>query len=113
MAIYQLTITYQSIYLFGSIFLDSPSTILALGSQFCNSDEFLSCYALFPQIRHVYRHGTINTCERRLEDFKFCMSLKGEEEEEKRRAWIRRKAEWWSGRRVVERSSEDVWEERQ
>jgi hypothetical protein len=43
-----------------------------------------------------------------MEDFKFCMSLKGESEEEKRNLWVRRRAEWWAGRRVG-CSSEDVW----
>lgn len=43
-----------------------------------------------------------------MEDFKFCMSLKGETEEEKRKLWVRRRAEWWAGRRVGG-SSEDVW----
>lgn len=36
------------------------------------------------------------------------MSLKGETEEARRRLWIRRRAEWWAGRRVGS-SSEDVW----
>lgn len=36
------------------------------------------------------------------------MSLKGEPEDERRRLWVRRRAEWWAGRRVGA-SSEDVW----
>lgn len=36
------------------------------------------------------------------------MSLKGETEDDRRRLWIRRRAEWWAGRRVGA-SSEDVW----
>jgi hypothetical protein len=36
------------------------------------------------------------------------MSLKGETEESRRKLWIRRRAEWWAGRRVGA-SSEDVW----
>ncbi|GHJ87371.1 hypothetical protein NliqN6_3773 [Naganishia liquefaciens] len=71
-------------------------------------DEFLMCYALGPQIRQVYRFGTPQPCTRRFEDFKYCMSLKGEPEDERRRLWVRRRAEWWAGRRVGA-SSEDVW----
>jgi hypothetical protein len=36
------------------------------------------------------------------------MSLKGESDEERHRLWVRRRAEWWAGRRVGA-SSEDVW----
>jgi hypothetical protein len=39
------------------------------------------------------------------------MSVKGLHPEEKREAWIRRRAEWWAHRRLT-RSSEDVWEMR-
>ncbi|KAJ9096087.1 hypothetical protein QFC19_007313 [Naganishia cerealis] len=97
-------------------------------------DEFLMCYGTFsipsssprsslttlpypsfaalgPQIRRVYRYGTPQPCTRQLEDFKYCMSLKGESEEGKRKLWIRRRAEWWAGRRVSA-SSEDVWDMR-
>ena len=37
------------------------------------------------------------------------MSLKGLHPEERRDAWIRRRAEWWARRRL-EKSSEDVWD---
>lgn len=51
------------------------------------------------------------TCSPKLEEFKFCMSLKGMHPEEKRDVWIRRRAEWWARRRA-HKSSEDVWDVR-
>ncbi|KAG7530892.1 hypothetical protein FFLO_04715 [Filobasidium floriforme] len=74
-------------------------------------DEFLSCYALGPQLRNVYRHGAPKVCTTKFEDFKYCMSLKSVDEEERRKMWIRRRAGWWAARRVGG-SSEDVWDVR-
>jgi hypothetical protein len=37
------------------------------------------------------------------------MSLKSLDEERKEEVWIRRRAEWWAGRRMG-RSSEEVWD---
>jgi hypothetical protein len=37
------------------------------------------------------------------------MAQKGAHPEERRDAWIARRAEWWAARRL-DRSSEDVWE---
>ena len=48
-------------------------------------------------------------CAYKAEDFKFCMSSKGLHPEEKRDAWIRRRAEWWAQRRLT-KSSEDIWD---
>ncbi|KAL4074190.1 hypothetical protein J3A83DRAFT_4234219 [Scleroderma citrinum] len=53
----------------------------------------------------------MSECSDKLEDFKFCMSLKSLHPEQKRDAWIKRKAEWWAARRL-EKSSENVWEAR-
>ncbi|CAE6502813.1 unnamed protein product [Rhizoctonia solani] len=72
-------------------------------------DEFFRCHALGPQFKAVYRHGTLAFCQPKFEDFKFCLSIKTLEPEERRKAWIRRRAEWWASRRVGQ-SSEDVWE---
>ncbi|TXT09101.1 hypothetical protein VHUM_02575 [Vanrija humicola] len=69
------------------------------------------CYALLPQLRNMYRFGELHDCTYKFEDFKYCMSLKGEDTEARRQLWIKRKAEWWAKRRVGE-SSEDVWEAR-
>ena len=63
------------------------------------------------QARSLYRYGEMATCAPKLEDFKFCMSLKGVHPEEKRDLWIRRRAEWWARRRAS-KSSEDVWDVR-
>ena len=67
--------------------------------------------ALGSQLRSLYRYGGMASCSRKLEDFKFCMSLKALSAEDKREAWIRRRAEWWATRRLS-KSSEDVWDVR-
>jgi hypothetical protein len=88
------------------------------------SDEFLMCYgsffiiipslivALVPQLRNLYRHGEPRDCGWKFQDFKYCMALKSDSPDLKRQLWVKRKAEWWAGRRVVG-SSEDVWDMRQ
>lgn len=43
-----------------------------------------------------------------MDDYKFCMSIKFMEPEEKYEAWIQRRALWWAKRRMA-KSSEDVW----
>ena len=63
------------------------------------------------QVKSLYRFGQMSECGQKLEDFKFCMASKSMHPEERREAWIRRRAEWWAHRRVS-RSSEDVWEMR-
>ncbi|TYJ59088.1 hypothetical protein B9479_000077 [Cryptococcus floricola] len=72
-------------------------------------DEFLMCYALVPQLRSFYRRGEMSDCTWKFQDFKYCMSLKSSDPEEKRQLWIKRRAEWWAQRRL-NRSSEDVWD---
>ncbi|OCF35727.1 hypothetical protein I316_02782 [Kwoniella heveanensis BCC8398] len=74
-------------------------------------DEFLMCYALAPQLRSMYRHGEFRDCTWKWQDFKYCLSLKSEDEESRRQLWIKRRADWWARRRVGG-SSEDVWEMR-
>ncbi|KAH8119640.1 hypothetical protein DFH11DRAFT_1566191 [Phellopilus nigrolimitatus] len=74
-------------------------------------DDFLSCNALGFQLKSLYRYGGQAVCGRKMEDFKFCMSLKSLDQDEKREAWIRRRAEWWATRRLA-KSSEDVWDMR-
>lgn len=63
------------------------------------------------QVKSLYRFGQMSTCGEKLEDFKFCMSLKSMHPDDKRDAWIRRRAEWWAARRL-EKSSENVWDMR-
>lgn len=64
--------------------------------------------ALGSQLKSLYRNGGQAVCAHKLSDFKFCLSLKALEPEEKRKEWIERRAAWWAERRVG-RSSEDVW----
>ncbi|CCL99976.1 uncharacterized protein FIBRA_02001 [Fibroporia radiculosa] len=72
-------------------------------------DDFLSCNILGVQFKSLYRYGHMSVCGHKLDEFKFCMSIKGLHPEEKRDAWIRRRAEWWARRRL-EKSSEDIWD---
>ena len=95
-------------------------------------DDFLSCNSAFmfksamlhllnvharyhlrsvvgKQLTSLYRYGHMSVCGPKLEEFKFCMSLKGLHPEERRDAWIRRRAEWWAQRRLT-KSSEDIWD---
>lgn len=62
-------------------------------------------------MKSLYRYGSMAKCEQKMEDFKFCMSLKSMSLDERRNAWIRRRAEWWATRRLA-KSSEDVWDMR-
>jgi hypothetical protein len=48
-------------------------------------------------------------CNQKLEDWKFCLSLKMLSPEEKREAWLQHRARWWAERRT-NGSSEDVWD---
>lgn len=70
-----------------------------------------SCAVVGSQVKSVYRHGRMSECRDKMEDFKFCMSLKSMEPEAKRDVWIRRRAEWWANRRLG-KSSESVWDVR-
>lgn len=72
-------------------------------------ESFLSCNNIGSQFRSLYREGQLATCKPKLEEVKFCFSLRSLSVEEKREAWINRRAEWWTHRRLT-KSSEDVWE---
>ncbi|KAK2462086.1 hypothetical protein APHAL10511_006549 [Amanita phalloides] len=75
-------------------------------------DTYLSCNVIRSQIKSLYRYGERPECAQKLEDFKFCMTLKSLHPQERRDAWIRRRAEWWAKRRLG-RSSEDIWDIRE
>jgi hypothetical protein len=64
------------------------------------------------QVKAIYRYGGRPVRGPKLEDFKFCMSLKSMHPEERREAWISRRAEWWANRRMA-KSSEDIWDIRE
>ncbi|OCH84397.1 hypothetical protein OBBRIDRAFT_409622 [Obba rivulosa] len=74
-------------------------------------DDFLACNGVRMQLQSLYRYGHMSECGRKYEDFKFCMSIKSLHPEEKRDAWIHRRAVWWAQRRLG-KSSEDVWDVR-
>ncbi|TFK97270.1 hypothetical protein BDV98DRAFT_514245 [Pterulicium gracile] len=74
-------------------------------------DTYLSCNVLNSQVKSLYRYGEMASCAHKLDDFKFCMSLKSLAPERRRELWIQRQAEWWAHRRLG-KSSEDVWEVR-
>jgi hypothetical protein len=73
--------------------------------------DHLTMLVLGFQLKSLYRHGHMSVCGPKMEEFKYCMSIKSLHPEEKRDAWIRRRAEWWARRRLL-RSSEDVWDMR-
>lgn len=81
-----------------------PSYIFFLSSH-------MSRAVVGSQVKSLYRHGRMSECHDKMEDFKFCMSLKSMEPGAKREAWIRRRAEWWANRRLG-KSSENVWDVR-
>lgn len=68
------------------------------------------CIVIRNQIKSLYRFGHRTTdCDRKFNEFKFCLTLKVMHPEERREAWIRRRAEWWAHRRLG-KSSENVWD---
>ena len=71
-------------------------------------DRWLTCYALGPQFRSIYRYGTIADCAPRREDFKYCLTLRSLEPEERRAKWLERRAEAKAHKRKGFRSSEAV-----
>ncbi|TFK73994.1 hypothetical protein BDN72DRAFT_789983 [Pluteus cervinus] len=84
----------------------SPDDIPGCLSLF---DDFLSCNVFRSQVKSLYRYGERPNCSPKFEEFKYCMSIKGMHPEERRMAWIQRRAEWWATRRLT-CSSEDVWD---
>lgn len=61
----------------------------------------------------MYRYGHLREdCSEKWAEYKFCLSLKWMGVNERRDAWIRRKAIWWAKRRLG-KSSEDVWQVRE
>jgi hypothetical protein len=73
-------------------------------------DKWAQCFALGPQLKAVYRYGGLQDCKHKLDDFKFCLTMKGMSAEEKYDAWIQRKAEKTASMRLGRESSENVWE---
>lgn len=73
-------------------------------------DKWASCFALGPQLKAVYRYGGMQDCRAKLDDFKYCLTMKGMSPDEKYEAWIRRKAEKTAERRMGRESAENVWE---
>lgn len=94
---------------------DSPRHVLPMlrFAQFPQQILFITLTyletALGAQTKSLYRYGHSSECSHKFEDFKFCLSNKSLPEDDKRAAWIQRRAEWWARRRI-ERSSEDVWD---
>ncbi|CAD6892489.1 unnamed protein product [Tilletia caries] len=72
-------------------------------------DRCLSCFALFPQLNAIYRHGSFSSCEDKVDDWKACLSLRGLDPDEKYRAWIQRRAEMAARKRMSKQTTEDVW----
>ncbi|TFK20766.1 hypothetical protein FA15DRAFT_624896 [Coprinopsis marcescibilis] len=75
-------------------------------------ETWTACNALRTQVKAIYRYGGRPQCSDKMDDFKFCLTLKALHPQEQREAWIKRRAEWWARRRT-NRSSEDVWDIRE
>ncbi|CDR88361.1 uncharacterized protein SPSC_04188 [Sporisorium scitamineum] len=73
-------------------------------------DKWAQCFALGPQLKAVYRYGGMQDCKGKLDDFKYCLTMKGMTQEEKYEAWIQRKAEKTAEKRLGRESAENVWE---
>jgi hypothetical protein len=59
-------------------------------------------------VRDVYRYGERRDCNPKWDDYKFCLTLKFKEDDDRYEGWIKRRATWWAKRRL-DKSSEDVW----
>lgn len=75
-------------------------------------DKWAQCFALGPQLKAVYRYGGFQDCRHKLDDFKFCLTMRGMSVEEKYEAWIQRKAQQTAEKRLGRQSAENVWESR-
>lgn len=73
-------------------------------------DKWAQCFALGPQLKAVYRYGGVQDCKAKLDDFKYCLTMKGMTQEEKYESWLRRKSEKLAEKRLGRESSEMVWE---
>ncbi|KAG0151397.1 hypothetical protein CROQUDRAFT_651230 [Cronartium quercuum f. sp. fusiforme G11] len=72
-------------------------------------DNLLLCYSLSNQLKSIYRYGELNhTCSSKLDDFKFCLSLKALDKDKRAGLWHQRKAE----KILNGPNSEDVWDRR-
>jgi len=74
-------------------------------------DIHMMCMAIRSQFSSLYRFGHMSDCSRALENWKYCLSMRGLEPERRKEEWVRRRAEWWASRRMGP-NSEDVWESR-
>ncbi|TFK44785.1 hypothetical protein BDQ12DRAFT_621174 [Crucibulum laeve] len=104
---FKTTVAQEEAYL--RIVYPTPSDIPSCLSLF---DDYLSCNVIRNQIKSLYRYGERRECAQKVEDFKFCLLHTSMHPEEKRDAWIRRRAEWWANRRLG-KSSEGVWDIRE
>ncbi|VDB96187.1 unnamed protein product [Peniophora sp. CBMAI 1063] len=84
----------------------TPDSIPSCMSLF---DDLISCNTVGRQFRSLYRFGEMAHCSGKYTDWKFCLSVKGLHEEQRRDAWTRNRAEWWARRRLGA-SSESVWD---
>ncbi|KAG8863237.1 hypothetical protein FRC20_010821 [Serendipita sp. 405] len=69
----------------------------------------MGCNGIKNHVTNLYREGQMANCSEKWEDTKFCMSMRTKSPEERREAWLMRRAEWWAKRRTSG-SSEDVWD---
>ncbi|RLV95917.1 Early meiotic induction protein 1 [Spathaspora sp. JA1] len=99
--------------------LDYPTSVKVTTSL----DEVLECFALGGQVRHYYRYGTYDVCQRQREKFWFAVKNGGFSENNKpvdqlteKELNQRIKIQEFFKKRVLEDkaagSSEDIWDQR-
>lgn len=72
-------------------------------------NDLVACYSIGGQMRHMYRYGTISYCLDKREKFKFCILVKGNTAEEKKKKIARFYKERLAAQKLKMGSSEDVW----
>jgi hypothetical protein len=88
-----------------------PATVSSFRPSLTKKNSPKTRPVLRGQFKSLYRYGTRADCGSFLEEWKWCLANNSLTPDQKRDAWIRRRAEWWARRRLG-RSSEDVWEYR-
>ena len=83
------------------------------GRLYCVHDlQFPNKYIVVKnQMKSLYRYGHMAECSQKSKDWRFCLTLKTLDAEERRKEWLMHRARWWAERRTSG-SSEDVWDMR-
>jgi hypothetical protein len=75
-------------------------------------DELYACYSIGGQFRNLYRYGEMNNCKEKREKMKFCLFVKLNGEEEKKRQIAEFYKRDLAKKQSQHGSSENVWSRR-